>query len=97
MAREIVWSESAIRDRVSIYRFWTSNNKSATYSDRLEQLFDECARILSLFPELGIRTDIEGIRVKTIRNYKLFYRVTNDRLVVLRLWDSRQDPDGLRM
>ena len=97
MAREVIWSEAAVKDRVDIYRFWQTNNGSSIFSDKLEQLFEECTRILALFPELGVQTDFEEIRVKVIRSYKLFYRLCDDKLEVIRTWDSRQDPNSLRM
>ena len=64
MAKKIEWTETSIRDRFSIYEFWIRNNKSDSYSKKLEILFNEAARLISEFPEIGTETDFPGIRVK---------------------------------
>ena len=44
---------------------------------------------------MGTPTDFEDLRVKVIRNYKLFYKDTPNRIEIIRVWDSRQDPKDL--
>jgi plasmid stabilization system protein ParE len=53
MAKEIVWTETSIRDRLRIYQFWLSHNQSQIYSDKLEKLFNESAKLIAEFPEIG--------------------------------------------
>jgi plasmid stabilization system protein ParE len=73
MAKKIEWTESSLRDRVSIYQFGLDRNKSEIYSQKLETLFKEAANLISQFPEVGIETDFPELRIKVIRQYKLFY------------------------
>lgn len=61
MAKEIVWTETSLRDRLTIYQFWLAHNRSNTYSEKLELLFDKSAQLLAKFPQAGMRTDIEGV------------------------------------
>ncbi len=97
MAKQIVWTQTAIEDRFRIYHFWLEKNKSDLFSEKLERLFKESAILLSEFPEIGIQTDFQGIRVKIVKHYKLFYQFTEDSIQIIRVWDSRQNPDNLQI
>ena len=95
MAKKITWTETSVIDRFRIYQFWLDHNKSDSYSEKLEKLFNESAKLISLYPEIGIKTDFPEIHVKLIRNYKLFYRNKPDAIEIIRVWDTRQNPDNL--
>lgn len=82
-------------DRFEIYRFWIEKNKSNSYSKKLEILFNEAARLVSEFPEMGTETDFPGLRVKVIRSYKLFYTDDSNTIRIIRIWDTRQNPQNL--
>lgn len=96
MAKKVEWTLSSVQDRFEIYRFWIEKNKSDSYSEKLELLFNEAAKLLSEFPEIGTETDFPGLRIKVIRSYKLFYLNQPDKIQILRVWDSRQDPRSLK-
>ena len=80
-----------------IYHFWIDHNKSDSYSKKLETLFNEAARLISEFPEIGIETDYPNLRVKVINRYKLFYLNEADKIQIIRVWDSRQNPIALKI
>ena len=96
MAKKIVWTETAVKDRFRIYQYWHQHNRSENYSIKLEKLFNESVMIISMFPEMGTKTDFSEVRVKVVRNYKIFYHTLGDRIEILRLWDAKQDPDSLK-
>lgn len=97
MAKKIEWTETSILDRFKIYQFWEENNKSNSYSEKLERLFNDAAKLISEFPEIGTKTDSEDIRVKVIINFKLFYLSKEETIQILRVWDSRQNPGNLEL
>jgi plasmid stabilization system protein ParE len=97
MVKEIVWTETSVRDRLKIYEFWLEHNKSPVYSNKLENLFNESAKLLAQFSQIGIATDYLDVRIKLVRNYKLFYKDTPTRIEILRVWDTRQDPNEFRL
>lgn len=97
MAKKVVWTLQSVQDRVNIYQFWLIHNKSETYSKKLEELFLITANLLAVYPELGTNTTKEGVRVKVIKTFKLFYSITPDSIEILRVWDSRQDPETLKV
>lgn len=97
MAKKIEWTLTSVNDRLNIYQFWVEKNKSDLYSEKLEQLFKEAAKLISEFPEIGIETDFPSLRVKVIRSYKLFYLNLEDTIQVIRVWDTRQSPENLEL
>ena len=97
MAKKIEWTRTSIQDRFKIYHFWAENNNSDTYSKKLEVLFNEAAKLISEFPEIGTETDYPNLRVKVIKSYKLFYINQADKVQILRVWDSRQNPENIEL
>ena len=97
MVKEIIWTETSLRDRIGIFEFWLKHNNSPSYSEKLETLFKESAKLLAQFPQIGTATDYTGVRVKVIRNYNIFYRDTPTTVEVIRVWDTRQNPQDLEL
>ena len=93
--KEIIWSLRAQQDRIEILDYWIERNKSKTYSEKLFKLFQESSKIISEYPEIGKPTNIENVRVKVIRDYLMVYEVRSDKIEILLIWDSRQDPSRL--
>jgi plasmid stabilization system protein ParE len=97
MAKKVEWTTASIQDRYRIYRFWMNHNDSETYSKKLEILFNEAAKLISQFPEIGTETDYPDLRVKVVRSYKLFYLNNIDKIQIVRVWDGRQSPSELEL
>ena len=93
MAKRIIWSEQAHIERKEILRFWTSHNKSQTYSIKLNRLFKEEIQIISEFPKIGKPTNLKDIRAKIVRDYYIFYQETKDQIFIITIWDTRQNPN----
>ncbi len=97
MAKKIEWTQTSIEDRFRIYNFWIDNNRSDSYSEKLEILFNEAAKLISEFQEIGTETDYPDLRVKVVRSYKIFYINEVDKIQIIRVWDSRQNPSDLEL
>lgn len=97
MALKVNWSPLAQEKRKNILEYWKEQNRNSTYSIKLNSLFKEAVQQLAKFPYLGRASDIEGVRVKIVRDYLLFYEVTKSSIEILTVWDSRQDPDELKI
>src|SRR5690606_20385540 len=97
MAKQIVWSEPAIRDRLHIYQFWLEQNGSDHYSKKLEFLFNATAEMISKFPEIGKLSDYENVGIRVVKQYLLFYKPLGDQVYVIRIWDARQNPERLEI
>lgn len=97
MALEVNWSPLAQQKRKNILKYWKERNGNSTYSIKLNSLFKEATRQLAKFPHIGRPSDVEGVRIKIVRDYLLFYEETESSIEILTVWDSRQDPDELEI
>jgi len=92
MAKQIIWSLRAQDDRKQIFDYWTQRNKSSNYSKKLNKLFRVAVKLIVKHPNIGKPTDISNVRVKIIRDYLMIYEEAGTRIIILTIWDSRQDP-----
>jgi len=90
--REVKWTLRAIKDKLSIYEFWTERNKSADYAQKLEIIFNEVAYLTSLFPNSGRKSSVSDVRFRVIRNFRMYYRIQPDKIEILAIWDNKRDP-----
>ena len=97
MVKKVIWTETSVKDRFQIYQFWLTNNKSNLYSEKLERFFNESANLIARFPEIGTKTDFPDIRVKVIRDFKIFYRNQIDSIEIIRVWDARRNLKDLEL
>lgn len=97
MAKQIVWTASAQRDHSEILLYWSERNKSNRYSLQLESLFFAATRLIAEHPGIGRPTVMEGTRSWPVRDYSIFYREEQERIIILRIWDNRRDPDTLKL
>lgn len=95
--KKVIWSARAEIDLHQILDFFTFRNDSPTYSRKLYKLFVKKLVLVSRQPGLGIRTRLDNIKGLVVKDYVLFYEITEDSIVVLRIWDSRQNPDQLKL
>ena len=97
MAKKVRWTTRSIIDRTNIYKYWLERNQSDSYPEKLEQLFEKSAELISNFPNIGTRTDYRNVYSKIVRDYKIFYLIETDEIQILRVWDTRQHPDSTEL
>lgn len=95
MGKQIIWSRRAQDDRKQILEFWRIKNKSNTYSKKLDKLFREALNIVRDYPQIGKQTDDQKARIKIVKDYLLIYEEAADTIILLTVWDGRQDPAKL--
>lgn len=94
--RELIWSERAEKQLYKLLVFYKNRNKSPVYSTKLYLRFNiELKKTLSN-PNMGIKTKLDHVRGLIVGNYVLYYEISEKAIVVLKIWDSRQDPDKLK-
>ena len=64
MARQIIWTERAQKERINILAFWNNHNKTSIYSKKLNALLKESLKLICRHPFLGKPTNKENVRVK---------------------------------
>ena len=97
MARRIIWAEEAQKDRRQIFSYWNKRNKSNAYSKKLNRQLNKTLIVLCEFPFIGRPTQKQNVRIKIVRDYLVIYKITNNKIIVLRIWDSRQNPQKLKL
>ena len=96
MAKRVVWASQAKIDRYRILTYWKENNKSSRYSKKLNTLFNEAICSIRENPLLGKRTDELGVRLKVVTHFLFIYEILENEILILRVWDSRQNPQKLK-
>lgn len=95
--RKLIWSHLAKIKLFDILDFYTQRNKSSEYSKKLYREFNRNLKLTINNPEMGIKTDFDSIRGIIVRDFILFYEATPDQIIVHTVWDSRQNPENLKI
>lgn len=93
MARQIIWTKRAQKERTDILKFWKEHNQSITFSRKLNDLIKDSLILISRHPFIGKPTVKENVRIKVLRDYHIIYEITQKEIVVLSIWDNRQNPE----
>lgn len=93
--RSIVWTKTADIQFVGILEYWVKRNKSNAYSRKLVKLVTKRTRQIAKNPFTYKSTDFKDIRVTSMGNFSIFYKVTEKHIIVTAFWDNRQDPKKL--
>ena len=96
MARHVIWTERAQKERITIFTYWNNRNESTIYSKKLNELIKESLKLICKHPLIGKLTGKENVRVKVLRDYLIIYEITINEIVVLSIWDCRQNPEDLK-
>ncbi|MCP9754395.1 type II toxin-antitoxin system RelE/ParE family toxin [Lacihabitans sp. CCS-44] len=92
MAKQIVWSESAIKQFNEILEFWEEHNNSDAYSLKLYSRITSAIEKMSHFPEMGKPSNLPFVRIKISEKYLIVYENHELEIRILAIWDSRQNP-----
>ena len=93
MAKRIVYSENALKDRIEILDYWYKRIGTKTYSRKLDKAFRQVIKLLSEHPELGRQMADKEERFFIKDAYQIFYRFDDKIIEILHLWDSRRNPE----
>ena len=93
--RVIVWTETAIRQRREILKYWTLRNKSTAYAEKLIKLIASRTKVIMKNPEAFKMADFPETRVSSLGHFSIVYKVTETQLIITAFWDNRQDPKEL--
>ena len=94
--RRITWTLEARKERKEILTYWTKRNKSNSYSVKLRKLIEDKVLFISAHPDCGILSDIENVSYRVLRDYLIFFEENKNKILILSIWDGRQDPEKLK-
>lgn len=95
--RKIIWSHRARIKLYEILEYFAERDNNTTYAERLYKRFIKELHLLKKHPDLGIKTEIDSVRGLIISDYIIFYEDAGDDIVIHTVWDSRQNPDDLKI
>ena len=93
--KSVVWTETSIKQRREILKYWTVRNKSTSYSEKLIILIYERVQLISNYPEAGKATNHLDTREAAMGNFSIYYKNEPTRIVITSFWDNRQNPENL--
>ena len=93
--RNIVWTKTADIQFVGILEYWMKKNKSNTYSKKLLKLVIESTKQLAENPFIYKATNFKDFRIASMGNFSIYYKITQEQIIISAFWDNRQDPKKL--
>lgn len=93
--RNIVWTKTADLQFIGILEYWVKRNKSNSYSKKLVTLVSERTKQIAEKPLLFKATDFKDVRIASLDNFSIYYKVYDDKIIISAFWDNRQDPKKL--
>jgi len=93
--RTVKWTRTADIQYVGILEYWVNRNKSATYSKKLIQIVAERTNQIAETPFIYKQTNFKDTRVASLGNFSIYYKVTDEHILITAFWDNRQDPKKL--
>lgn len=100
MKVRVVWSTEALVDLEVIYDFLAEHSQQAAQSV-IEKILSRVKRI-ETFPESGgtqfvLKNKERGYRYLVEGNYKIIYRIENMQAYIATVFDTRYNPDKLKV
>lgn len=97
MAKRVIWSYHALADRISILDYWYQRIGDKRYSRKLDKLIKDVIKKIACYPKLGRQLNEREERFFVMDNYQIFYIETDDTIEIIHIWDSRRNPEDLKL
>jgi plasmid stabilization system protein ParE len=95
VVKRIVWTSRAEQLFTEILEFYYARNGNKIYSRKLFLEVKSTLNHLKSNYYIGKETNVDNTRVIIKGHFKIFYRIEPTEIVILLIWDSRQDPEKL--
>ena len=93
--RNVIWTKTADIQFVGILEYWVKRNKSTRYSKKLIRLVAERTKQIAKSPLIYKSTDHNDVRVASLGNFSIYYKVTDQSIIITAFWDNRQNSKKL--
>lgn len=87
----VIWTETALKQRNSIFDYWNKRNGNRNYSRKLNRIINDRINQIQSNPQSGNPSEIPRYRVLAMSNYSLIYRQEQKEIYIVSFWDNRQD------
>ena len=93
MAKRLIWSVRAKKELLETLNYWDERNLSPAYSKKLVSRINSITAAISEQPFLGRATTVTNVRVTGFDAYLIFYEIFPKHVLILSVFDGRQDPE----
>lgn len=93
--RTVEWTKTADIQFAGILEYWVNHNKSTSYSIKLIGLVAEKTKQIAETPFIFKSSDFKDHRVAIVNNFSIYFKITEDKIIVTAFWDNRQDTEKL--
>ncbi len=93
--KSVVWTETAIKQRREILKYWTKRNGSTVFAEKLIRLIGKQIKVIEKHPESFREADFPNTRESAFGFFSIYYQITEEHLIIMAFWDNRQDPNKL--
>lgn len=80
-----------------ILTYWFERTGNKKYSQKLAYQFRETVKYVATYNYLGRATDTENVRVAVSGNYLIFYKLSDELVEVITVFDNRRNPEDLKI
>lgn len=95
MVRRVIWTPLASQIFHCVLLYYRRKTGSKSFSAKLNEKIQKDIRLLERHPFLGKPTEFDKIRVLSEGNYRIIYQANEKDIVILMIWDNRQNPNEL--
>lgn len=97
MVRKIIWTKKAELIFQEILEFYFKRNGNKIYSATIKSEIEKALSLISKHPYIGMKVENKTTRILINGNYKIFYEIESDKIIVMLIWDSRQNNNNLKI
>ncbi len=94
-SRNVVWTNTTANQRRAILKYWTKRNGSTTYAKKIIDLSEKHTNSISKYPLSFVKSGFKDTRIAAMGHFSIFYKVTENEILVTAFWDNRQSPKRL--
>jgi toxin YoeB len=98
--KRLIWLPTAKYQFNEIIRFFQKRNGNNIYGKKLRMAFRQATKMIARFNEIGTRQKLEKRHIRYViveRTYQLFYEITENQIIIIKIWDVRRNPDSLEL
>ncbi len=94
--KQLVWTPRSKQQLNVILSYYTNHNGSNLYSQQLHSIIQRKLQLCQSQPFMGKKINNEHVRALFIAHLHLFYQVSKQYLLILDIWDGRQNPESIK-
>jgi len=89
--KEIIWSDTAKNQFISVLEYFKLRNGNENYSLKLLSEVEALVVTISKSEQIGRTTSNKFTRVIPFKVYLIFYEVNEQKIEIISFWDNRQN------